>query len=238
MPHLVLNNLGGASENENSLHTISYHRADIAFWGHCTVSPECLYCVSHPGLGQAGNARIHFRLGLVCLYLTWLSNSLAAFCEPAQLFLTWERECKGRGLLLPSPTRAGMVIWRASRHFCIISCHSQQEGCTGALDQELNLVNILFCLAGDPLLSQASSPGSLKGQVKSRTEGNSLDLTLIIHVWYIEGCWVRVCSGGVGRGACPCHLQGREVFPACSPIFWLLLHQYSSRQEIFIHKSC
>lgn len=57
--------------------------------------------------------------------------------------------------------------------------HHQLGGCTGALDQELSLMNILLFLAGDSLMSQASYPGSLKEQVKSRIEGNSLDFALI-----------------------------------------------------------
>lgn len=57
----------------------------------------------------------------------------------------------------------------------------QNRGCTGALHEELSLINVLLCLAGDSLRSQASCPGSLKGQVKPRIEGNCLDFTLLIH---------------------------------------------------------
>lgn len=77
------------------------------------------------------------------------------------------------------PLVPGMAISRASRHCCIISCQGQQGVCTGALDQELT--DKYFALLGWWLsMSQASCPGSLKGQVKSRIEGNSLDFTLII----------------------------------------------------------
>lgn len=105
---------------------ISYDRAERALGDHCTASPECWGCVSHPGLGQAWDCS-HSLQTCACLSLFDMTvQQLGCFLWACTAFPWMGERKQGEGSVLPSLV-PGMVIPRASRHFCIISWEAALE---------------------------------------------------------------------------------------------------------------